>query len=33
AFARLLRQPLASRIINLVFAVTLIATAALAALP
>ncbi|MER8678538.1 LysE family transporter [Mesorhizobium sp. M1405] len=33
AFARLLRKPLASRIINLVFAVTLIATAALAALP
>ncbi|WP_353046516.1 LysE family transporter [Mesorhizobium sp. M1380] len=33
AFARLLRQPLASRIINRVFAVTLIATAALAALP
>ncbi|MER8382465.1 LysE family transporter [Mesorhizobium sp. M0142] len=33
AFARLLRKPLASRIINLVFAVTLVATAALAALP
>ncbi|MER8831640.1 LysE family transporter [Mesorhizobium sp. M0833] len=33
AFARLLRKPLASRIINLVFAVTLIATAGLAALP
>lgn len=33
AFARLLRKPLASRIINLVFAVTLIATAVLAALP
>lgn len=33
AFARLLRKPLASRIINLVFAVTLIATAALAVLP
>ncbi|MER9902397.1 hypothetical protein [Mesorhizobium sp. M0103] len=33
AFARLLRKPLASRIINLVFAVALIATAALAALP
>ncbi|MER9894352.1 LysE family transporter [Mesorhizobium sp. M0119] len=33
AFARLLHKPLASRIINLVFAVTLIATAALAALP
>ncbi|MER9875134.1 LysE family transporter [Mesorhizobium sp. M0195] len=33
AFARLLRKPLASRIINLVFAVTLIATAGLAVLP
>ncbi|MER9565364.1 LysE family transporter [Mesorhizobium sp. M0571] len=33
AFARMLRKPLASRIVNLVFAVTLVATAALAALP
>lgn len=33
AFARFLRQPLASRIINLVFAATLVLTTALAALP
>ncbi|MGX5840229.1 LysE family translocator [Mesorhizobium sp. ArgA1] len=33
AFARYLRQPLASRIINLVFAVTLVFTTALAAWP
>ena len=33
AFSRLLRDPLASRIINLVFAATLVLTTALAALP
>jgi len=33
AFARFLRQPLASRIINLVFAATLVLTTALAVLP
>jgi threonine/homoserine/homoserine lactone efflux protein len=33
AFARFLRKPLASRIINLVFAATLVLTTALAAWP
>ena len=33
AFARVLRKPLASRIINLIFAATLILTTALVALP